>query len=79
MVKLNRIGRAGSGETAVFWAVAPCSLIQVYRRCTALMMEETSLTPTRLHGAATQKTAIFVGEALLQEVLNREHITVTLK
>jgi hypothetical protein len=60
----------------VFWVVEPCSLVEVYRRfrrpCAfiirsmiALMMEaartsETLVTSTRLHGATTQKTAIFV-------------------
>jgi hypothetical protein len=33
-------------KIAVFWVVAPCSLVEVYQRF-------------RLHGATTQKTAIF--------------------
>jgi hypothetical protein len=52
---------------AVFWVVAPCILVEVYKRfrgsccpiirAMALMMEAAS---TRLHGATTQKAAIFV-------------------
>jgi hypothetical protein len=38
-------------KIAVFWVVAPCSLVVVYQRW---------LTSTRLHGATTQKTAIFI-------------------
>jgi hypothetical protein len=36
-----------SMKIAVFWVVAPCSLVEVYQS-------------TRLHGATTQKTAIFM-------------------
>jgi hypothetical protein len=44
---------------AVFWVVAPCSLVE------ALMMEATRASKTSvsfygLHGAITQKTAIFI-------------------
>jgi hypothetical protein len=59
-------------EMAAFWVVTPCSLVEVYRRSCclhhqgdqvniALMMEaeSTSETSTRIHGAATQKTATF--------------------
>jgi hypothetical protein len=35
-------------KMAVFWVVPPCSLVQVYHRF------------TRLHGATTQKTPIFI-------------------
>jgi hypothetical protein len=49
---------------AVFWVVAPCSLVDVYQRFIALMMEAArtseTLVTTKLHGATTQKTAIFV-------------------
>jgi hypothetical protein len=60
----------------VFWVVAPCSLAEVYQRFRGpccldhygdecLMMEaartsETLVNFYRLHGATTQKTAIFV-------------------
>jgi hypothetical protein len=47
-------------KMAVFWADAPCSLIEVY--LITLMMEgtNTSETSSRLHGATTQKTAVFI-------------------
>jgi hypothetical protein len=51
---------------AVFWVVASCSLVEVYRRfrgacCLHNQGDEfTHLYCTRLHGAATQKTAIFI-------------------
>jgi hypothetical protein len=47
-------------KIAVFWVVAPCSQVEVYQRfrgpCCLHHQGETS---TRLHGATTQKTAIF--------------------
>jgi hypothetical protein len=45
---------------AVFWVVAPCSLVAVY--VIALMMEaaSTSETLVNFYGAKTQKTAIFI-------------------
>jgi hypothetical protein len=44
---------------AVFWVGAPCSLVfaACIIRVIALMMDSAN---TRLHGAATQKTAIFI-------------------
>jgi hypothetical protein len=39
-------------KLAVFWVVAPCSLVEVSLKC--------QQTFTRLHGATTQKAAIFV-------------------
>jgi hypothetical protein len=45
-------------EMAVFWVVAPCSLVEVYQR-----FRGPCCLPhqgVRLHGATTQKTAIFV-------------------
>jgi hypothetical protein len=52
-------------KIAVFWVVAPCSLVEVYRRFViSLMMEAANTSGTsesfyRLHGATTQKTSIF--------------------
>jgi hypothetical protein len=57
---------AASMKMTVFWDVEPYSLVDVYRsfrgRRVALMMEavSTSETSTRLHGATSQKTAIFI-------------------
>jgi hypothetical protein len=62
---------AASMKMAVFWVVVPCSLIEVYRRfrgtcCLHHQRWRQKLplkrrkTSTRLHGAITQKTAIFV-------------------
>jgi hypothetical protein len=45
---------AVSTKMAVFWVVAPCSLVEVYQQGPL----KRSSTSTRLHGAATQKTAI---------------------
>jgi hypothetical protein len=42
---------AASMNMSVFWVVAPCSLVEFYRRFSGV--------PTRLHGAITQKTAVF--------------------
>jgi hypothetical protein len=63
---------AASMKMAVFWVVAPYKFIDVseVRNClrnewlTSLLTEaastsETSVNFTRLHGATTQKTAIF--------------------
>jgi hypothetical protein len=36
-------------KMAIFWIVAPCSLVEVY-----------PLVSTRLHGATNQNTAIFI-------------------
>jgi hypothetical protein len=51
-------------EMAVFWVVAPYSLVEVCRRfrvLIALMMAaSTSETSVQLHGATTRKTAIFL-------------------
>jgi hypothetical protein len=54
---------------AVLWVVAPCSLVEVYQRfrgpCCPHHQEDPEdpkrwQSSTRLHGATTQKTAIFV-------------------
>jgi hypothetical protein len=59
---------------AVYWVVAPCSLVEVYHVSEvlaasiiralniliALMMEAARTSETLVHGATTQKTAIFV-------------------
>jgi hypothetical protein len=44
-------------KMAVFWVVAPCSLVEVYQRFRGpcCLHHQTS---TRMHGATTQKTAI---------------------
>jgi hypothetical protein len=60
-------------KMTVFWDVAPCSLVEVYRRFTSayclhhkslivLMMEAISIseTSTRLHCATSQKIVIFL-------------------
>jgi hypothetical protein len=39
---------------AVFWVVAPCSLVEVYQ------LPPDYTVSTRLHGTTTQNTAIFV-------------------
>jgi hypothetical protein len=59
-------------KMAVFWDVAPCNLVEVYRRfrgafiIRVTMMEtaSTSETSTRLFGATIQKTAIFIHTAV---------------
>jgi hypothetical protein len=44
----------------VFWDVAPCNLVEVYRRFRkAVNTAETSVTYTRLHGATSWKIVIF--------------------
>jgi hypothetical protein len=43
---------------AVFWVVAPCSLVEVYQLSEVLAVS--IIRAIALHGAATQKTAIFV-------------------
>jgi hypothetical protein len=49
---------------AVFWVVAPCSLVEVYRRSRgACCLHHYGDRPcTGLHGATTQKTAIWMWE-----------------
>jgi hypothetical protein len=51
----------------VFWVVAPCSLVEVYihfRGGWYLHHQGDQQTSTRLQGAATQKTVIFILAAL---------------
>jgi hypothetical protein len=43
-------------KMAVFWDALPCSLLEIYRRFRGASTSETSI---RLHGAKSQKTAIF--------------------
>jgi hypothetical protein len=55
---------AASMKMAVLWVVAPCSLVEVYRRF-ALMVgtastSETSVNFYQTHCATTQKAAIFI-------------------
>jgi hypothetical protein len=48
-------------KMAVFWVVAPCSLVEVYQRFRGpCCLHHQGDALTRLHGAATQKTAIFI-------------------
>jgi hypothetical protein len=71
-----------SMKMAVFWVVAPCSLVEVtdvsevlaasiireMSHCPdneAASISETLLTSIRLHGATTQKTAIFLASVSL--------------
>jgi hypothetical protein len=44
-------------KIAVFWVVAPCSLVEVYQRFRGPCSHQQQTT---LHGATTQKTAIFI-------------------
>jgi hypothetical protein len=44
---------------AVFWVVAPCSLVEVYQRFRGPCCLHHQGDFTRLHGSTTQKTAIF--------------------
>jgi hypothetical protein len=54
---------AASMKTAVFWVVAPCSLVEVYRRFRgACCLHHQG----RLHCATTQKTAIFIQNMILR-------------
>jgi hypothetical protein len=39
----------GEYETAVFWDVAPCSLVEVYRRFRALMIEAVRISETSVN------------------------------
>jgi hypothetical protein len=53
---------AANMKMTVFWDVAPCSLVEVYRRfrgtyCLNHQGDDRSI-PTRLHGAISQKTVI---------------------
>jgi hypothetical protein len=51
---------AVSMKIAVFWVVAPCSLVEVYQRSTGpCCLHHQGDRPTSLHGVTTQKTAIF--------------------
>jgi hypothetical protein len=57
---------AMSTKIAVFWVVAPCSLVEVYRRFRGpcCLHHQGDWSPsTRLHGARTQKTAIYLLDA----------------
>jgi hypothetical protein len=58
-------------KMAVCWVVAPCSLVEVYWRFRSafyfhlqsdpsVSSFKTSAVSTRLHGATSQKTAIFI-------------------
>jgi hypothetical protein len=60
-------------KMAVFWVLSPCCLVQFYRRfrsacCSSPWWQQTPLkrrqTSTRLHGATTHKTAIFIFAAV---------------
>jgi hypothetical protein len=75
MSKRFEVLEAASMKMAVFWVVAPCSRVEVYRRfreacClhhqSYLIMEastsETSVNIIRRHGATTEKTAIFMSK-----------------
>jgi hypothetical protein len=48
---------AVSTKMAVFWVVAPCGLVYIWE---VLHQGERRQTSIRLHGATTQKTAIFL-------------------
>jgi hypothetical protein len=53
---------AVSTKVAVFWIVAPCSLVDVYERFRGpcCLHHQGDYSSTRLYGATTQKTAIFI-------------------
>jgi hypothetical protein len=57
-------------KMAVFWVVAPCSLVEVYQRFASLCCLHHQGDCTRLHGARTQKTAI-IFTVSLRSVLKR--------
>jgi hypothetical protein len=79
-LKGHLIGKAGfevltaaSMKMAVFWAVAPCSLVQVYQRFRGPCFlhhrpndggsnDHWNVGKLLLHGATTQKTAILIGK-----------------
>jgi hypothetical protein len=51
---------AASMKMAVFWVVAPCSLVDVYQRFRGpCCLHHQGMALTRLHGATTQKITIF--------------------
>jgi hypothetical protein len=50
---------AVSMKMDVFWVVAPCSLVDVYQRFRGPCCLHHQDDSSRLHGATTQKTAIF--------------------
>jgi hypothetical protein len=51
----------GHKTMAVFWVVAPCSLVEVYKCFRGpCYLHHHHPDPIRLHGDITQKTAIFV-------------------
>jgi hypothetical protein len=55
---------------AVFWVVTPCSLAEVYQRfrgpcCLHHQGDDSS---ARLHGATTQKTAIFILKTIVLSI-----------
>jgi hypothetical protein len=51
-------------KIAVFWVVAPCSLVEVYQRFRGPCCLHHQGDDIALHGATTQKTAIFTKEPL---------------
>jgi hypothetical protein len=53
---------AASTKMAVFWVVAPCRLVEVYQRFRGpcCLHHQGNDYSSRLHGATTQKTTIFV-------------------
>jgi hypothetical protein len=51
---------AVSTKMTVFWVVAQCSLVVVYQRVGGPCCLHHQGDETRLHGATTQKTAIFI-------------------
>jgi hypothetical protein len=51
-------------KMAVFWVVAPCSVVEIYRRFRVLAVSVVRVMilalPTGLHGAVSHKTVVFV-------------------
>jgi spore maturation protein SpmA len=72
MANVIRKGLIGKMKMAVFWVVAPCSLVEIYQKS------------TRLHGATTQKTAIFLptivrtSNPTIGKIFNKSYMTETL-
>jgi hypothetical protein len=73
MTNKNMVGEisgshGGEYEDTVFWDVAPCHLVEVYRHFRGAFclhhqgdrISEMSVTSAKLHGAESQKTVIFV-------------------
>jgi hypothetical protein len=57
---INRYKRDRYMKMVLFWVVGPCSLVEVYQRFRGPCCLHHQGDSTRLHGATTRKTAIFI-------------------